>query len=86
MSVAIIRTVAVTDGGIATVRASAKFAVRNFDARINDVRAHARACDVIVVNGIERQIALVNTVQSPRRAGLRGFVHARGIGLRYAVG
>ena len=86
VSVTIVRTVAVVDSVIAAVRASAKFRVRDANARINDIRVHARARDVIVICTVERQAALVKTVQSPRRAALRGFVHARVFGFNRRVG
>lgn len=51
-------------------RTAAKLRVRSANARVDDVSAHARAGPVVGVSTTERQVALVNAIETPRRIGL----------------
>jgi uncharacterized ferritin-like protein (DUF455 family) len=46
--------------------------VRCADAGVQDVRSHAGARGVVRVRGAQRQVTLVDPVQTPRRVRLRG--------------
>src|ERR671926_22114 len=52
--------------------ATAELRVCGADACVNDVGAHARPSPVVGVLAVERKVALVYAVESPRRAALRG--------------
>jgi hypothetical protein len=61
---------AAVDGVEPAARAPVELAVRDPHAGVDHVRGHAGAVRRIRVGVVERQRALVDPVQSPRRGGL----------------
>lgn len=72
VTVAVVGTAA--DGVEAVADAASEFIVGGEHAGIDDVGVHTGGSGVVGVGGAERQIALVDAIKSPSRAGL-GHAH-----------
>src|SRR3954468_18397288 len=71
VAVAIVRVLSVTDRIEADEGAAAELRVRPADAGVDDVRVHAGARSRVRIGGIQRQVALTDAIESPRRIALR---------------
>ena len=73
VTVAVDAVLLVTNGIEAHRRATTEVGHCRADAGVDDVRGHVRACARRRVRVVERQVALVDAVETPRRCGrLRG--------------
>ena len=72
VTVAVGGVAAAGDGIVTAAHAAAELAVGQQYAGVDDVGMHACSGSVVGVGGVEGQIALVDTVEAPGRAGLGG--------------
>ena len=68
---AVVGAVAVVHRREDAARATAELDVRRADPRVDDVHVHAAARGVVRVAAVEREIRLVDPIESPRRVVLR---------------
>ena len=81
VAVAVGGSAAVTDRVVARQHAAGELRVRGQNARIDDVGGHARAGLRVGVEAVEREQALVDAVEAPRRAALGGVDADHAVGL-----
>src|SRR5439155_12715206 len=71
VTVAVVGVLSVANGIEADQRATAELRVRAPNAGVDDVRVHAGAGRRVRVDPIERQVALSDAIEAPRRIVLR---------------
>ena len=85
VAVAVVRAVAVTDEVGAVADPAAELLVGRADAGVDDVGLDAGPGLVVVVGVVQRQIALVDPVEPPRRGALRAVACMTWSGSTYAT-
>src|SRR5690606_12023258 len=65
--VAVVGVAVVVDEVVSVPRTSLEVLVRDPDTRVDDVGLHVGGCGVVAVGVVQRQVTLVDPVQTPRR-------------------
>src|SRR5438128_3862001 len=73
VSVAVLAIPSIADRVVANAGASAEIVVRSANAGVDDVRVYVRRSGVVSVVAVEWKIALIDAIESPRRAALGGL-------------